>query len=825
MVRTTMRVTWFRFRGTLRSRLGGYLALTVLIGLVGGLALGSVAAARRTQSSFPAFLRSTNPSDMNIDVGGYDPRLIAKIARLPQVTSLKTYVSLNAVPITSDGKPEVTNPFANQEDVGSINGLYFDQDRITIVEGRMSNPHRADEVVVSRYSAHLFGFRVGQKINLGIFSKADLSSATGAPTGPPTLRFTAHIVGIGVFNDEVIQDDTDRITRALFTPALTDKLTSCCVSYAWSGLQLRHGASDVDAVEHEYLKLLPPSDPYYFHVTSIIETQGEEALKPESIALGIFGLIAGIATLFIGAQAISRQIRLTAPDRNVLRYLGAGRVVTATEGLTGIAIALLVGTVLAVGLAIALSPLELFGPVRSVVASPGFSLDWTVLGLGALALLASLGGVAAFFGYRETPDRVARRGRVPIPSESRLVKAAASSRLSTPAATGVRFALDPGRGRTAVPVRSAIMGAFLAVAVTVAALVFGSSLNTLVNTPRLYGWNWSYALEADAGYGDVPQALADNLLRHDPLVAASSGVYFETFAFDGLGVPVIGMAPGATVQPPLISGHGLEGPDQVVLGPATLAQLHQRVGGTLEARYTTHFTKLHIVGVATMPAIGIGHGLHLSLGVGAVIDYKFIPTEARNIQGYATNGPNMLLVRFTHGANTTAAVHSLNRISSALSNASLSQLSVLVTPVQRPAQIVNYRSMGSTPAVMAGGLAVGAFAALALTLVASVRHRRRDLALLKTLGFTSRQLAATVAWQAFVTVGIGTLVGVPLGIVAGRGLWVLFAREFYAIADPTVPVLGVALLAVGALILGLVAAILPGRHAAATPTSLVLRAE
>jgi hypothetical protein len=67
---------------------------------------------------------------------------------------------------------------------------------------------------------------------------------------------------------------------------------------------------------------------------------------------------------------------------------------------------------------------------------------------------------------------------------------------------------------------------------------------------------------------------------------------------------------------------------------------------------------------------------------------------------------------------------------------------VSVISVQRPAEIVNYQSTGATPVVLAIGLAVGAM--LALTLIASVR-RRRDLAPLKSLGFTARQLAAAIA--------------------------------------------------------------------------------
>ncbi len=150
---------------------------------------------------------------------------------------------------------------------------------------------------------------------------------------------------------------------------------------------------------------------------------------------------------------------------------------------------------------------------------------------------------------------------------------------------------------------------------------------------------------------------------------------------------------------------------------------------------------------------------------------------------------------------------------------------VTVNTVQRPAEIVNYRSMGSTPAILGAALAAGAVTALALTLVASVRRRRRELAMFKTLGFTHRQLAATVAWQSSVAVGIGTVIGVPLGIIAGRTLWLLFANEIDVIPTPTVPVTTVLLIAFGSLALANIVAAVPGRIAARTPTALLLRSE
>src|ERR1039457_1552536 len=48
-----LRVAWYRFRATFRRRLGGYLTLAVLIGLVGGVAMGSMVAARRPRRADP----------------------------------------------------------------------------------------------------------------------------------------------------------------------------------------------------------------------------------------------------------------------------------------------------------------------------------------------------------------------------------------------------------------------------------------------------------------------------------------------------------------------------------------------------------------------------------------------------------------------------------------------------------------------------------------------------------------------------------------------------------------------------------------------------
>ena len=242
-----------------------------------------------------------------------------------------------------------------------------------------------------------------------------------------------------------------------------------------------------------------------------------------------------------------------------------------------------------------------------------------------------------------------------------------------------------------------------------------------------------------------------------------------------------------------------------------------------------------IVGTATLPAVGASQTLHTSMGTGAIIPIGIEPAAFQKFihnPDPTLNGPGIVFVRIRPGVRPAAALANLNKVAEAGDRAFLAVpdggaagASVTVLPVQYPAEIENYRSIGDTPLLLAGGLALAAVIALGLTLVASVRRRRRDLALLKSLGFTQAQLTMTVAWQASVIALIGVVVGVPLGVLLGRWLWVLFAHDIYAVPMATVPVLLVAVVAAGAIVLANLVAAFPERYAARTPTALVLRAE
>src|SRR5439155_9066369 len=106
------RVAWYRCRAAVRKRWGGYLALALLVGLVGGLAMTAVAAARRTQSSFPAFLASTNPSDVTVihndsatDDNSSDPGFLHTIAQLAHVKRVESVTFPSVLLLGPDGAP------------------------------------------------------------------------------------------------------------------------------------------------------------------------------------------------------------------------------------------------------------------------------------------------------------------------------------------------------------------------------------------------------------------------------------------------------------------------------------------------------------------------------------------------------------------------------------------------------------------------------------------------------------------------------------------------------------------------------------------------
>jgi predicted lysophospholipase L1 biosynthesis ABC-type transport system permease subunit len=194
-----------------------------------------------------------------------------------------------------------------------------------------------------------------------------------------------------------------------------------------------------------------------------------------------------------------------------------------------------------------------------------------------------------------------------------------------------------------------------------------------------------------------------------------------------------------------------------------------------------------------------------------------LPTES-GLERVAdpSNASRYLLMRFAPGADRAAIEHHIAQDAQDFA----SPVGVVVPP-----EVDRLRQIDWFPAVIAGFLAALALIAVGHALVTAVRRRRRDLALLKTLGFDRRQVRATIAWQATTLAVVGLVIGIPTGIVLGRLVWQAIADSTGVSTSITVPGFALAATAVAAVLLANLMASIPARVAARTRPAVTLRTE
>jgi len=176
------------------------------------------------------------------------------------------------------------------------------------------------------------------------------------------------------------------------------------------------------------------------------------------------------------------------------------------------------------------------------------------------------------------------------------------------------------------------------------------------------------------------------------------------------------------------------------------------------------------------------------------------------------------LVRFAPGVDRDAGLAAVAKDLKGIPNP-------LIFPAERPASITSLAGIADVPVVLSGLLVLLAVGTLAHTLVTATRRRRRDLAVLKTLGFIRPQVRGTLAWQATTLVAVALLIGLPTGIAAGRWGWRIFAGQLGVLPDPVVPPLAIFIAVPAALLVANVIAALPGQAAARTQSAPLLRSE
>jgi hypothetical protein len=782
---------WVFLRAELRGRWRAWLSVALLAGAFAGVVTAAAAGARRTDSAYPRLLAWSKAPDMLV-VSGYSaafaPLPRAALARLPQVTDV-AYV--RSVGLRAPHDITLLAPEDNR-----VPGGFWKR---KIVAGRLVDPGRADEVNVSFLLAQARHLKPGDTLPVV------LETARGQPA-----RFVFRVVGIEAAASEFPPQIDTGPEDVWATPAFWRTHRANLQTFPGAALRLRHGAADVAAVDHALARLARGLNTASVPLAPQAANT-ERSIHLQAVALWLLAGFLGIIGVLVLGQVLVRLSFVEAFDCAALRALGMNRRQLMAVGIgRAAAIGAVAGGVTVV-LAFALSPLLPLGLAGVAEPHPGLDADGLVLALGGLTT-----ALVTVAGASPSAWQVATRGHAPDAAPAtrgrrRPVVSRIGGLRSAPRMIGVRLALHPGAGPTALPVRSTIGGAVAGVAALSAAMVFSASLSHLLATPRLYGVAWDALIGSTNGAELTPVA---RIVARDPDVAAWSAGYSDgQLQVNGAAVGAIAMGGGrgSSLLAVPVQGRLPQARGEIALGPQTLASMHVRVGASAQVSLPGQRpVRFRIVGTAIFPslsdALGLGHGAGLTLaGLHRLPGVPPVPFDT-------------LLVRFRPGTDPQARTGTL------ASQAARAGPFVVQGPAT-PTDLVNFGRVRNLPMLLGIALSGLALATIAHLLVTSVRRRRRDLAILRTLGFTRGQIRRTAAWQAATLAGAALVFGIPVGLVCGRVAWLIFARHLGILPALEIPVRQFAVVIPAALALAVAIAMVPAESAVRARPARVVRSE
>jgi hypothetical protein len=798
-------VGFIAWSGAVR-RLGPGLLLAALIAVAGGAVLGALAGASRTHSAYGRLQAAGRQADIVVEAAGdpaaFDPTIVDSAPGVAKTGVVDGFAMFEMRPDGTFDLDHVPALLAPGDDVA------FSQiDRPILVDGRLPDPTADDEIVISEGTRDL-GHPVGSTIDICMFNYGDLGALGRFAEGRyPSADIQRQFAGtrcvmrrlrvVGVARpgpDEVVLHPTSDSQQFLVgTPAL-DADAGQPKAFSFAQVDLRAGAS-VSRFVNTVLNREPRDAATTVQSNSLKATVVTRTVEPYVRALTLFATAIAIAAIGVLGPSIVRWTTTPEPDRAPLLAMGLRprqeRLVSTLRGAA-------VGVIAAAGtvtIAILVSGRFPIGVARQIEPHPGARVDTEVMLLGALAIVmvcAALGALAP----RASQRRIRRASRI---ADSLQANGVSPARVA-----GVRAALGPfgGAGSAGASVAIAIIA-------VIGALTFQAGLGRLLDTPARYGWTWDAVVDSrDTALG--PGVVAT--LRTSPIVRSVSlgrrtslltdGAAIQTFSFN----PLLGGP-----YPTLTAGRAPRGSAEIALGQQTLDRLGKQIGDDLAVRGPNGArVEVRIVGRTLLPLVNLNQDL--SVSEGGIVD-----------------GP---LVKRVGGADVALALvdlepgKTLQDLRGALGvQGSAASPSGFVLGPTYTADLRGYYAVRQTPLLLAGILALLGLGVLAHTILTTTRRRRRELALLRCLGFLRRDVRISVRWHAITIVVVCLLVGLPLGIALGRNLWSAFARGIGVPSDAGSPSLAALVVAVVTVAGASALAAVPGWRAARLRPAEVLRSE
>jgi hypothetical protein len=805
-MRITM--TWLRLEVPRRWR--SLSALALLIAVATATVLTAAAGARRGQTAYSRLAARTLPATATVlpNQPGFD---WARIRALPEVTALSRF------PVTF-GFGIKGYPFANAQFPVIDASLTRTIERPVVLAGRLYNPHRADEVLVTPQFAAAFGKQPGDTLTLELASPQQANAGYDGTSGGPPRGPRVQVRIVGVVRSPWFQDIPGGHGSVIPTPAQfaqhrASMLGTNGQSFVNALVRLAGGAAAIPRFRADLARVTGRHDIDVWNNAINFGDPVRRVTGYEAACLLAFAIAALISALFLVGQAVARYVSSTVVDLQILQAVG----MTRRQGVAAAAappfLAAVAGTSVGVAGAIVASQWMPIGAAALFEPHPGLDADWAVLGLGwVLAPLLVLAGaaVAAALAFRASRRQtVARRSLV--------VTSATRSGLPVPLVIGTRFALEPGRGRAAVPVRPALVGAVTGVLGVLAAFTFAAGVSDAATHPARFGQTFQLGAffgfngqDFGPGTGPALRAVAkdrDVTGVDDARVAGAQSGQFsvESFTYDPVG--------GKAIPVVMLDGRMPRGPGEIVLAPISAEDLHAHTGSVIRLAGGEAPIPERVTGIGFVPV-----GPHNDYSDGAWLTpdgYGRLFAGAHFSFKY-----HLAAVTVRPGADIAAVARRLNAAAAHAGDPAMT-----FSPPGPVDEVQVIRDLQALPLALGAFLALLAIGAVGHALAVAVSRRRHELAVLRALGMTRRQTRLAVAAQGTVLALAGLAFGIPLGLLLGRSIWRVVAGFTPLAYHPPLAVWTLLLIGPAALLIVNMLAAWPQRQATRQRISQVLRTE
>lgn len=788
-------------RAESRHRVPALLALALLVAIVAAVLVAGTAGARRTASVLERFDERTVVSD--VEVLGLSPALAGDPAEGVELAEALSAVEGVDGAAVASGFPLGVSEEEYFMVYSSLDGsMYTAMDRPLVDEGRLPAPDAPDEIAINRGSAEDLGLEVGDVVTGPTLTPEGLQAVftTGEFEGFVGLPLELRVVGLITRGRDLPDRASSFGTHAIASPAFAATYGDEVGSYV-TEVHLRSADPSPALLRQLTDAAQQQVGEFEIDVTTVGETWRDSASDTyHTLALIItaFTALAAAAGLLVLLQALSREVSMAGRHDPVARGLGMTR--RARVGVAAVPALMAVGVGLVVGLLLGLSASGLFPVGRALDAEvdPGISLDSLAVLATVVIVLAVAGAWTLRAAWRTTGVGAESARLRPSPVVKRLARLGARP----PAIVGVRMAFERGTGANRPPVRTAVVGAVVAVAAVTAVLVVARSADAVAADPARYGWAWSTVPDS---LSDDPEAAAGAAGALDG-VAGVGPLSFSTVEVGGAPLPAAALETTSGSMALTVAQGRLPATDsEIALAPGTAADLGVGIGEELAVDDPAGGAprSLSVVGTVVAPPVD-------DVPRVAVLSAEGLTAVAQSEPAVYT------AIRYEPAADQAEVEAALEGLGYRFTRSS--------RPIA-PSEVEQVRAVHALLVALVVLLAVLGAVGLLHFLATSIRRRAGDLAVLKALGFVRRDIRRSVVWQAVAAVGAGLAFGIPTGVVVGRVAWLLVVGPLDIIDDPATPwALGALVIAVS-LAGGAVLGVGPGWVASHRRTVEVLRGE